>query len=180
MNPVQDSAKSAKQIAIDTAKKVAREPLEILKDAPDQIFGDLENNNRGDAQDNIPDGQYASHATRLDESVDKEEIKKDDLARIAALEREISQIRNDELYKKLIKRVQEGEIISVVDYPELSFEQKQVLIAQMEAVKMRMGMADKSEVVPPSSKPSRRFLGGGRLAAQRQTTRIEKPTPPSG
>lgn len=36
----QDTAKSAKQLAQDIAKKMAREPLEILKDTREQITGE--------------------------------------------------------------------------------------------------------------------------------------------
>jgi len=63
-------------------------------------------------------------------------------------------------------------------------EQKQVLMAQMEAVRNRQKQAsDQGNInnVPAiHSKPSRRFGAGQKHEAEKQQTRIEKPIPPSG
>lgn len=177
-NPVQDSAKSAKALAINAAKKAAREPLEILRQGMDQVVP-LPVNEASRTQG--PSSLEKNVPSAGNGDVPKEEdIKKTDLENIRKLEGEISLIRGENLYKDLSQRISQGEEVSLTDITELTPEQKQVLMAQMEAVKQRRLMESQQNNVPQSSsKPSRRF-GGQKQAAQQQTTRVEKPVPPSG
>jgi hypothetical protein len=62
-------------------------------------------------------------------------------------------------------------------------EQKQVLKAQMEAVriqKLKFEIQNSVEVPAIHSKPSRRFGAGQKQEAEKAQTRVEKPVPPSG
>jgi hypothetical protein len=103
--------------------------------------------------------------------------------RMEALTREIEDIRKQNIFKDLQRKISEGKEISLEEYPELSMEQKQVLMAQMEAVKNQKAMANKNtlaEVPTVHSKPSRRFGAGQKSQAEKEQTRVEKPVPPSG
>ena len=80
-------------------------------------------------------------------------------------------------------KISQGIEIPLDDYQGLSMEQKQVLKAQMEAVKNQQRDADSraiNEVPAIHSKPSRRFGAGQKHEAEKQQTRVEKPVPPSG
>jgi len=174
-NPVQDSARSAKALAIDAAKKAAREPLEILRQGIDQVAPLPETPKPKDP----PTSNKNISPAQNGEVPKEEDIRKADLENIRKLEGEISQIRSENIYKDLSQRIASGEEISLSDITELTPEQKQVLMAQMEAVKQRRLMESQQEAIPQaSSKPSRRF--GGKQAAEKQTTRVESPVPPSG
>jgi glutaredoxin len=51
---------------------------------------------------------------------------------------ELEQIRKETLFKDLMKKITGGEFVALADYVnDLSFEQREVLRAQMEAVKNR-------------------------------------------
>jgi hypothetical protein len=101
-----------------------------------------------------------------------------------ALNRELSDIHKQDLFKDLQAKISQGTIVPLEDYPELSMEQKQVLKAQMEAVRTSRrqdAQASKQLEVPAiHSKPSRRFGAGQKQEAEKQQTRVEKPVPPSG
>jgi len=175
-NPVQDSVKSAKALAIDAARKAAREPLEILRQGMDQV-APLPEVPR--TQEGSPTPRENNSPTGGGEVPKEEDIKKADLENIRQLEGKIDQIRGENIYKDLCQRIARGEEVSLIDITELTPEQKQVLMAQMEAVKQRRLMESQQGVIPQaSSKPSRRF--GGKQAAEKQTTRVESPVPPSG
>ena len=177
-NSVQDSAKSAKQLAMDTAKRAAHEPLEILKEVSSQSFGEASK------KPQEQDSQSEDNKTQSSNTPQKEASgEKIDTQRLQALEREINQIQSEKIYKDVMQKVTNGEEVSLTDITELSPEQKQVLMAQMEAVKQRK----QAEAQQPdstlniSAKPSRKFFGiGAKQAAQKQTTRVERPVPPSG
>ena len=100
-----------------------------------------------------------------------------------AFQRELADIRKGELFKDLQRRIAQGEEISLQDYPELSLEQKQVLKAQMEAVKAQMLNAkntnDKLLQEPAAKKGRRLFNFGKKQEVKRQQTRVENVVPPS-
>jgi hypothetical protein len=101
-----------------------------------------------------------------------------------ALNQELKDIEKQDLFKDLQGKISEGEAVPLQDYSELSMEQKQVLKAQMEAVKKQKAQAEYNqasiEVPGVNSKPSRRFGAGQKHEAEKQQTRVEKPVPPSG
>jgi hypothetical protein len=172
-----DTTNSAKNLAQQIAKQVAREPLEILRDAKEQTSGETLNPSVNQQEDQNEEQK------RLINDQEKIGDKMKSGRRMEALTREIEDIRKQSIFKDLQRRISEGEEISLEEYPELSLEQKQVLMAQMEAVKNQRSMANKNtltEVPTIHSKPSRRFGAGQKSQAEKEQTRVEKPVPPSG
>ena len=173
------TTKSAGDIARSITKQVAQEPLEILKDATNQVTG-IES---GKSQESgASNGQNSENKPGS-----SEELKDKAFAgrRMQALQSEIEDIRKQNLVKELQRRISDGITPPIEDFSELSMEQKQVLNAQMEAAKAQMMNAkyanDESFGVPAvNSKPSRRFGAGQKHEAEKQQTRVEKPVPPSG
>jgi hypothetical protein len=182
-NTVKQSAQTAQDIARNIARQVAHEPLEILKDAGGQITGRPEG--QATAQPGIqtarqPEGQTASQQNQK-VLQDKAFASR----RMQALQSEINDIRKQDLFGDLQRKISEGIDVPLEDYMELSMEQKQVLKAQKEAFQIQMLNAknanDNSVGVPSiHSKPSRRFGAGQKQEAEKQQTRVEKPVPPSG
>lgn len=171
-----DSSKSAKSIAQNIAHQIAQEPIEILKEAGNQIMGEPQI----DSTDNQNPKQTDTQTVRKEF-----EAKRFADRRMQALQNEIGDIRKQEIFKDLQAKISQGEMVPLEDYPELSMEQKQVLKAQMEAVKTQMINAEYtnnkySEVPTVHSKPSRRFGAGQKQEAEKAQTRVEKPVPPSG
>lgn len=179
-----DTSKSAKSIAQNIAKQVAEEPLEILKNAGAQMVGS-EAGWSGVQTAGQPDSQTSSG--QPDNGVSAQQKLEDQTfaqRQMQALQREINDIRKQGIFKDLQARISNGEYIPLQDYPELSMEQKQVLKAQIEAVKIQQTQAkyqaNLQEVPTVHSKPSRRFGAGQKHEAEKAQTRVEKPIPPSG
>ncbi len=172
-----DTTNSAKNLAQQIAKQAAREPLEILNDVKEQTSGEILNS---------PAGPSEKQNEEQKKPVDDQEKLGDKMRsgrRMEALQKEIEDIRKQNIFKDLQRRISEGEEIPLEEYPELSVEQKQVLNAQMEAVRNQKAAANKSvlkEVPTIHSKPSRRFGAGQKQQAEKEQTRVEKPIPPSG
>jgi hypothetical protein len=178
MNPVQNTAKTAQDIAQKIARQVAQEPLEILRDARDQMTG-VETTRQPDSQ---PPGQQVGQQEKL---VEQQKVQDNLKAqrRMEAFQRELEDIRKQDLFKNLQEKISQGVEIPLEDYPDLSIEQKQVLKAQMEAVKNQIAKqqsAGQNSLELPISKKSRRFGSSQKQEAQKQTTHVEKPVPPSG
>lgn len=172
-----DTANSAKTLAQQIAKQMSQEPYEVLKKAREQTLN-LEY--LGEFA-----GKGINIGDRKDNNTAEHEIK--DKARserlIQALNRELEDIRKQNLFKSLQERIMQGEIIPLEEYAELTMDQKQVLKAQMEAVQTRIRQSQSAgfkDVPAIHSKPSRRFGAGQKQEAEKQQTRIEKPVPPSG
>lgn len=171
---ISDSAKSAKSVAAGIARQIAQEPAEILKDAGEQVRGDTHSETAGEnfkgSDENLAVHQANDQATsqRL----------------VKALQKEIEDIQKHDLVSTLQAKISEGTEVALNDYHELSMEEKQVLKAQMEAVRKqnRLQAYNQSlgEVPAIHSKPSRRFGAGQKQEAEREQTRVEKPIPPSG
>lgn len=178
-NTAKQTGQSAADLAQKIARQVAEEPIEILKDAREQVIG----------QETSKSLEKQTPKNRVEQSPQETEQQKvKDKAfserRMQALQNEIEDIRKGDLFKDLQAKISEGIEIPLEDYPELSIEQKQVLKAQMEAVKFQKLQAEYQssvqEVPSVSSKPSRRFGAGQKHEAEKQQTRVEKPVPPSG
>lgn len=173
------TTKTAQDIAKTIAKQAAQEPLEILKDAGAQITGA----ETGKPQEN----QSLSNENRQNQADTRQQQMKDQAfsqRRMQALQNEVDDIRKQETFKNLQEKITNGETVALEDFPELSMEQRQVLKAQMEAVKFRQQQAayqsSVQEVPTVHSKPSRRFGAGQKHEAEKAQTRVEKPVPPSG
>jgi len=150
------------------------EPLELLKAARSQISGEQEEQYYDPAQE-------AEKQKLQNEQILKQQVDSSDQRHLEALQNEMIDIRRQKLFNDLIRRIQEGEDISVEEFQELTHEQRDVLKAHNEAAQKRKAneQNQQSGLVEPPSKRNRR-LGGQRKAAEKQQTRVEKPVPPSG
>lgn len=161
------------------ARQVAQEPLEILKSAAGQLSGE---------QMAYYEEKFKQEGQEGEKDNKTEELKGKDKAQssrtLQALEREIKDIRLDKLIKELQRKVASGEEVSLENFSELTLEQRQVLKAQMEAVKVQRQQQIAQEgqaLAEPKSKRARgSWLFGGKSQAEKQKTRVEKPLPPSG
>ena len=161
-----------KKLAQKVAKQFTDESLEILKTASEQVTGN-EQVETPQEKPHIDNGQA--------ELQDKMRTSR----RMEAYQRELDDIRKQDVFRDLQRRISEGEEVPVNDYPELSTEQKQVLNAQMEAVKFQKKQAEYAESQSGgrlfgSAKKSRRMGQGQKQEAEKHQTRVEKPVPPSG
>ncbi|HJY98213.1 MAG TPA: hypothetical protein VJ227_00675 [Patescibacteria group bacterium] len=171
-----DTVKSAKAMAQQVAKQMAREPLEVLKTAGEQTLGER----LPQPQAELPPQQVepGSEASRQ-EAVTKDKESSD--RRMEALTREIEDIRKHDLFNDLLRKVTQGEELALEEYPELTIEQKQVLKALAQAVKNGIESQNQGQVLQePASRPGRRFGPTRKQEAEKQQTRVEKPVPPSG
>ncbi|MCX6704410.1 MAG: hypothetical protein NTZ07_03095 [Candidatus Woesebacteria bacterium] len=180
-----NTAKQAGQTARDLAQKIARqmveEPLEVVKNAGSQVAGSEQVANRQEVrplENQNPEGQ-AKMIQHQNELLDKAKSGR----RMEALNQEIKDIHKQDLFKDLQNKIAQGMEVPVADYTELSMEQKQVLKAQMEAVRAQAAKqqtAGQKILEIPRSKRGRRFGQTQKQEAERQQTRVEKPVPPSG
>ena len=164
-----------KQAIKKSAKTFSDEPLELLKSARKQITGE-----------EMPDDQDYEETSKVqgpsqEEQEYKQEKEKQDGRQIEALESELRDIRRQKIFNELMQRIQNGEDVSLEEFSELSYEQKDVLKAQMEAVKKQKLNIESTndQLVEPMPKKGRQLMGQ-KQSAQKQTTRVEKPVPPSG
>jgi hypothetical protein len=168
----------AKNIAKTVAKQIAQEPLEILKTAKEQV---TPTQNYREEKKEQPDND--NQAKELEEKKDSQD-KMMASRRREALERELEDIKKEKLFADLQRRIANGEEVFLEEYPTLSVEQKQVLMAQMEAVKNRVEMQKnqgQNTFTEPAAKKGRQLFNfGKKTAMQREQTRVEKPVPPSG
>ncbi len=168
--------KTAQDIAQKIAKQAAEEPFEILKNVPDQVFG------TGVEKP----GQEISEGNQQKLSQDQDKLHDQEISKrlMEAYEREIDDIKKQNLLKDLQARISSGEEVSLGDYPDLSLEQKQVLKAQMEVVRAQMLNAkntnDETLIEPASKKGRQLFSFGKKQGMKNEQTRVEKPVPPSG
>lgn len=169
-----------KQVIKKSAKQIGEEPLELLRTAAKQVTGveNLPNANAGPEQPKT----NADPEIPQDETKYKQQVAEQDGRHLQALESELKDIRRQKLFNELMKRIQAGEGVPLEEFSELSYEQKDVLKAQMEAFKKQQTMqSNQSSGIPmPSSKQGRKMGGGQKGAAKKEETRVEKPVPPSG
>ncbi len=182
MGTAKQVGQSAKSLAQQIARQMAREPLEVLKTASSQVTGE-EKRSSGEFQ---PQPQTQEEQTKLIHHQQEIQDKMKSSRLIEALERELGDIHKQDIFKDLQARITNGEIIPLEDYSELSMEQKQVLKAQMEAVAFQKKQQEFAESqgggsLFGSAKKGRKQGGGGqKQEAEKQQTRVEKPVPPSG
>jgi hypothetical protein len=172
------TGQSARDLAQKIAKQMAREPLEVLKNAENQVTGQEELEPRENPNQNSDNqAKIAEHQRQLQDKMKSGR-------RMEALEAELKDIRKQDLFKDLQNKIAQGLEVPLEDYPELSMEQKQVLKAQMEAVKFQKQQAAYAQsqegFKSPVSKKGRRFGETRKEEAQREQTHVEKPVPPSG
>ena len=176
---VSDTTKSAKTLAQTIAKQIAREPGEILKNAENQVTGQetLETRENPSVNQNPEDrAKLSQHQKELQDKMKSSR-------RMEAFQKELDDIRKQNLFKDLQEKIAQGVVVPLEDYSELSMEQKQVLKAQMEAVRGQISAqkaAAGKTLEIPRSKKGRRFGQTRKEEAQREQTRVEKPIPPSG
>ena len=180
------TAKQAGQTARDLAQKIARqiveEPLELVKNVGSQVTGVETQKSQENSSQNLNPESQAKAVQHQNELQDKAKSSR----RMEALNQELEDIHKQDLFKDLQNKIAQGIEVPIADYTELSMEQKQVLKAQMEAVKFQKQQAAHSESQNKApfitSKPSRRFgvVRSQKAEAERQQTRVEKPIPPSG
>lgn len=167
-----------KQAIKKSAQQMAQEPLELLKTASRQVTGEqLTGSEQTPQQQEQP--KSVSDVPQ-DEQKYKQQVAEQDGRHLQALESELKDIRRQKIFNELMKRIQDGEDIPFEEFTELSFEQRDVLKAQVEAVKTRNSSPATDQLVTPASKRGRKMGGGQKGAAKREETRVEKPVPPSG
>lgn len=174
----QNTAKSSKNLAKAIAKQIAQEPAEILKTAREQVLRE-ETSSQNLSQGS---GVETDQRKKLEEQ-EKISDKLRSQRHVEALNRELADIKRQNLFKDLQKRIGEGEEVPLEDYPELSLEQRQVLTAQMQAVreqKTNMQKPQENLAEPAAKKGRKLFNFGKKTAMKREQTHVEKPVPPSG
>ncbi|MEK7550361.1 MAG: hypothetical protein AAB535_01045 [Patescibacteria group bacterium] len=155
-------------------KQIVQEPLEILQNAREQI-----------APVNVPTSEkQVDDEQKIERNQNELVDKTKSSRRIEALDRELKDIERDRIFKEIQRKISEGQEVYLEEYPELSMEQKQVLNAQVEAVKQQMLNAKnanaKSLTEPVAKKGRKLFNFGKKTAMKREQTHVEKPVPPSG
>lgn len=167
-----------KQALKKSAQQIASEPLELLKSAAKQISGS-ENIPFAEQQKPIEQPKPESEVPQ-DEQKYKKQVAEQDGRHLQALESELKDIRRQNIFNALMLRIQNGEDVPFEEFTELSYEQKDVLKAQLEAFKTRNAQQVANTVPESSLKRGRRMGGGQKGAAKKEQTRVEKPVPPSG
>lgn len=180
-----------KQSLKKTARQIQNEPLEILRSAAKQVTGD-ENIKlpweESETSDKSNEEKQGSNSQVNDPGREEKEYKKrvaeQDGRRLEALESELLDIRRQKKFNELLSKIQNGEDVPIEEFQELSVEQRDVLKAQLEATQKRKQaqLQQQSSGIPmPTSKQGRQMGAGARKrSAQKETTRVEKPVPPSG
>lgn len=171
------ATQQVKQNIKKMAQQFANEPLEILKTARHQISPE----DRGYEDKSNESKQQNTNPDLSQEESYKKQLAEQDGRRLEALQAEILDIQRQRIYKELLARIQSGEDVPIEDFQELSYDQREVLKAHLESVESRNSQqAASTPLVEPVSRKSRRMGGGQKQSAQKQTTRVEKPVPPSG
>ncbi len=181
-NPAQNITSQIKSAPQDIAKKVAEETSEVLDDAITQVLGtkDKTNNSQNNGGDNFLG--LDKKASFSEEEKNKQ--KQADLSKLRELESEIGKIKVEKTVEELQEKIMTGEAVYLENYPDIPIEQKQVLKAQMEAVKERLAREQQAKQPrqEPSARPSRRLFsfGGSKKHAEDLQRSTETRMPPSG
>lgn len=162
-----------KQAIKKSAQQIGEEPLELLRAAAKQISGEEEKQGQQEQSKSDPE-------IPQDETNYKQHTAEQDVRQLQALESELKDIRRQKLFNELMKRIQSAEDVPLEEFSELSYEQRDVLKAQIEAIRTRNAQLTTEQLETPSAKRGRKMGGGQKGAAKRETTRVEKPVPPSG
>jgi hypothetical protein len=178
MNTAKQAGQSAKNLAQQIAKQIAQEPLEVFKDVGTQITGVEQSK----PQENYSQNSNFEDQLKINHHQNKLQDKAKSGRRMEALTQELKDIHKQDLFADLQRKISQGIEVPISDYTELSMEQRQVLMAQLEAVKIQKSRISNqnSGVIESHSKRGRRFGAGQKQEAEKQQTRVEKPVPPSG
>lgn len=170
-----------KQAIKKSAQQIRQEPLELLRTAAKQVTGVENLPNSNPEVPPASTGETESSLGGQDETNYKKKVAEQDGRHLQALESELKDIRRQKLFNDLMRRIQNGEDVPLEEFAELSYEQKDVLKAQAEAVRQQKVTSNMLQGIPePSAKKGRKMGGGQKGAAKREETRVEKPVPPSG
>lgn len=183
MNPTaKQTGKTAANLARLIARQATQEPLEILKSAKAQVIGAEAGQSLQPEHQNSNTHAQEEPKTLSDQEQTNNKIK--GARMMEALNRELSDISREKLFSELQRKIAEREEVYLSDYPNLSMEQKQVLNAQIQAVKIQRQNMQNSQnqgLIEPASKKGRRlFSFGKKQEMKRQQTRVENVVPPSG
>lgn len=172
--------KSTKQLAQQSAKQVAREPLEVIKTAGRQVAGAEKKEEVKKPSDKTSVPEKARDIT----PEKKRKIEKKGENLFQAYQSELEDIRKQEIFKDIQRRIQNGEDVSLIDIPGLTREQREVLSAQKKALKLREEEEEKKkeddQPVEPSTKIKRKMFTGVKGKLEKLKRKTETRLPPSG
>ena len=175
---------TTKSLGKSAAKKVFEESLELIQESRKQILNER-NNPSPQAPQGLP-GNMAGKGmgSKLPEDYERR-VKGEEKRKLEDLDRRIQEIRKQKLVEDLQKRISAGESINLVDYPELGWEQRQVLQAQMQAIKTRkLQIAQEGEdnLSEPGTKRKRGIFRGRGMKSkvEKLKRKSEIRMPPSG
>lgn len=174
MNTIASTVKkTSKQIAIDAARKLAQEPVEILRDIPDQILG-IERKVESKPQQNSQGG--GENLKDLD-AKDRQKAKRIS----SALTAEMEDIRRQNIFDELQKKVSRGELVTQAEMSPLTYSERDMLVGQMEMIKMQNQNASRGTILTePPSKRRRGLFSGMKTRLSRMERKTENRMPPSG
>ena len=176
---ISDVGKQTKSLTQQIAKQVGQEPFEMLKRGGAQL-------NPYESSEKLIPSFSPDKAVSQDKNSDTAKMSQEDKLKssrlMQALEAEIEDIRKERIFKEVQAKVQSGEQVSLESYPSLTWEQRQVLKAQIEVIAARKVQSEAQKPFSVSkSKTSRKFWGfGPKQKAQEMERRVERPVPPSG
>jgi hypothetical protein len=168
------TGQSVKQTAQQVARQMAREPLEILREAKGQTGETVSSPELRNAK---PQESLPAVCEEKLEGADKLQSERT----LKALENEIADIRRQKIFKDLQAKITAGQEVYLNDVPELTEEEKAVLKAQIEAVKLQKASSQQVSAAPQiSSRPSRRLFSGKKQGVKQERQRVENVKPLSG
>jgi len=171
MNVIKSTGSKSKKIASQMARQAAREPLEILKTAGSQVTGKEKSTSNG----KTPTFQQSEVKPQQKSAPSETELKIRSEKLLHANRTELDQIRKQKIFADIQKRITAGEEVPLENIGELSMEQKQVLKAQMEAVKIRNSKDQTNGFVAPVGKQKKGMIGmKGKIQKMKQRAELRK------
>ena len=169
-------AKQSKKLAVTTAKQMAHEPLEVAKSAGRQITG-LETSGQPFQR---PSSEQPSSPSL--NQPDEQKIKEKGERVLQALESELKDIRIQNLFDDVQRKIAYGESVNLQSYPELSQEQRGALEVQMNAIQAQKANAETESrtLTEPKTKRPRKFLAGMQGQVDKLKRKAEIRMPPTG
>ncbi len=164
---------SPKKIAIQIAKQGTQETLKVFETASKQIGLKPETSQQNEENSNNP--------KKLNEPTPQEKMAKAAQSQrlMQAYDTELEQIRKENLFKELQRKIAQGETVAIENFSELTPEQREVLKAQTQAIEMQKeaSKSQQKESVPQVvSKKGRKILGMFKKKSQQY---VETRQPPS-
>src|SRR5260221_11187174 len=159
---------TAQQIAQNVAKQTLHESNEFLKSARKQIAP-------------IPEPPQNERQASVPSKV--EEKKPENLSFLNSYKSELEEIRRESLFKEMQQKISEGEFVPLENYiKELSFEQREVLKAQIEVIENQKQAAaisqQKDSPLQVVAKKGRNAMMG--MFKKKNEQHVETRLPPSG